>query len=90
LEPPPPGQAAQYLLPALLSLVVGGAFLYMSLAITVKRWHDRDKSGWYSLASVVPLLNLWPFIELGFLDGSREPNHYGPSPKGGGIAETFS
>jgi uncharacterized membrane protein YhaH (DUF805 family) len=60
--------------------------IWPSLANSVKRCHDRNKSGWwlvlYSLASLTVIGVLWPLIELGFMDGTQGPNKYGPSPKG--------
>ena len=59
------------------------ALLWPSLALQVKRWHDRDKSGWWVLISFVPIIGaLWILIECGFLDGTPGPNRFGPSPKG--------
>ena len=59
------------------------AAIWMKLAVLVKRWHDRDKSGWWVLITLVPLIGwLWQLIECGFLDGTPGPNRYGPSPKG--------
>jgi uncharacterized membrane protein YhaH (DUF805 family) len=61
----------------ILSLV----FLYPILAIYAKRWHDRDKSGWWSLIALVPIIGgIWIFIELGCLRGADGPNQYGPDP----------
>ena len=55
--------------------------LWPSLAIYAKRWHDRDKSGWWSLIMLVPLIGaLWMIIELGFLRGTEGPNRFGPDP----------
>ena len=51
---------------------------WMWLAISAKRWHDRDKSGWWSLIGFVPIVSIWMFIELGFLEGTDGPNRYGP------------
>ena len=53
---------------------------YISLATDVKRCHDRGRSGWFLLLGMVPLLNIWLFIELGFLRGGVGDNHYGPDP----------
>lgn len=40
------------------------------------------------LANLVGLvIGTWQFIELGFLDGTKGPNQYGPSPKNKGSAE---
>jgi len=56
-------------------------FLWPSLAIYTKRWHDRDKSGWWSLIIFVPLIgSLWLLIECGFLRGTDGPNRFGPDP----------
>jgi uncharacterized membrane protein YhaH (DUF805 family) len=30
--------------------------IWPSLAIYTKRWHDRDKSGWWSLIGLVPII----------------------------------
>lgn len=54
---------------------------WILLAIAVKRWHDRNKSGWWMLINLVPGLgNLWYLIECGFLRGTTGPNIYGPDP----------
>ena len=56
-------------------------YAYLSLALGAKRWHDLNKSGWWSLIALVPLIGgLWLLIELGFLRGTDGPNNYGPSP----------
>jgi uncharacterized membrane protein YhaH (DUF805 family) len=55
--------------------------LWIGLAASVKRWHDRDKSGWWVLIPLVPVIGgLWFLIECGFLPGTRGPNTYGPDP----------
>jgi uncharacterized membrane protein YhaH (DUF805 family) len=86
---PAPSHQAPDLGTALLSLVgalcllgFSVAYLWAIFAIDVKRCHDRDKSGWFALISLVPLLSLWTLIELGFLDGRPGDNRFGPSPKG--------
>ena len=48
------------------------------VAVAVKRWHDRDRSGWWVLILVVPVLGaLWTLIENGLLRGSVGANRYG-------------
>ena len=54
--------------------------LYPSIAVSVKRCHDRNRSGWFLLVGIVPVLNLWVFVELGFLRGTVGSNRYGPDP----------
>jgi uncharacterized membrane protein YhaH (DUF805 family) len=75
---------------ALLKLGISVAVLWVVFAIAVKRCHDRNKTGWFALIMLVPLLNIWTLIELGFLDGEQGPNRYGPSPKGVDAAAVFS
>ena len=56
--------------------------LYPALAVGVKRCHDRDRSWWFLLVSVIPLWNLWLLVELGFLSGTVGPNRFGlPEPR---------
>ena len=56
--------------------------IYPTLAIHVKRWHDRNKSGWWCLIGLVPLIgSLWIIVELGFCKGSKNKNTYGMPTK---------
>lgn len=74
---------------SLLPEAVGGTLIllvwliitYSSLAVAAKRWHDRDKSGWWSLIALVPAVGvLWMIVENGFLPGTHGPNRFGPDP----------
>jgi uncharacterized membrane protein YhaH (DUF805 family) len=57
--------------------------LYPSLAVYAKRWHDRGKSGWWTLIGLIPVIGgIWILIELGILRGTNGPNQYGPDPLG--------
>jgi uncharacterized membrane protein YhaH (DUF805 family) len=59
------------------------AWVWMAICVGAKRCHDRDRSGWFQLISLIPLIGgIWLLIELGFLDGTQGPNRFGPSPKG--------
>ena len=54
---------------------------WISIAVAVKRYQDRNKSGWWVLIVFVPVIGgLWYFIECGFLRGTPGPNTYGPDP----------
>lgn len=55
--------------------------MWVTFCLQAKRWHDREKSAKWVLLNLVPLLNLWAAIELGFLEGTHGPNRYGPDPK---------
>ena len=57
--------------------------LWPSICLYAKRWHDRDKSGWWSLIVFVPIIgSIWILVELGFLRGTEGPNRFGPDPLG--------
>ena len=64
------------------------ASLWPSLAVLAKRWHDRDKSGWWTLIGLVPAIGgFWILIECGFLKGSDGPNRFGDDPlQAGGVS----
>ncbi len=52
-----------------------------SLAVSVKRWQDRNKSFVWIFINVIPYLGpTWAFIENGFLPGTNGPNDYGADP----------
>ena len=47
-------------------------------AVSVKRWHDRDKSGWWVLVYLIPLIGLlWTLIANGLLRGTAGANRFG-------------
>ncbi len=65
----------------LVLLVVFVVAFWISLAAGVKRFDDRNKSGWWVLIVFVPVIGgLWYLIECGFLKGTTGPNTYGPDP----------
>jgi len=70
--------------PSVTTLVLSGLMvpvLFMGIIVQVKRWHDRDKSGWWILINFIPLVGgLWSLIECGFLKGTDGPNRFGPDP----------
>jgi len=71
----------------ILALVLYVAVVWASLAISIKRWHDRGKSGWWVLISLIPLVGpIWALVETGFLPGTDGPNQYGTDPLAPGIA----
>ena len=71
-----------YDVPALLATAVLGLMaLWMSLAVIVKRCHDRGKSGWWALLALIPVVGfIWMLIDLGIMEGDEGPNQYGPNP----------
>lgn len=65
----------------ILYTVAVAILIVAGLAVQVKRWHDRGKSGWWVLIALIPLIGpIWAIIETGFLPGTSGPNEYGPDP----------
>ena len=52
--------------------------LWISLALSIKRGHDRGRSAWWQLLALVPLANIWLMIDQGFLRGIDAVNEWGP------------
>lgn len=75
--PPPGAEKTGFLQAAALFLLIVGAIsllsTWCSLALQVKRFHDRGQSGWLSLAPFVPLIGLISTL-LGAMDsGASAP-----------------
>lgn len=52
--------------------------IWINVASSVKRYHDRGKSGWWFLIVFVPLIGgFWQLIECGFCSGDDGENDYG-------------
>lgn len=72
--------------PALMPMWIIGAILmvlglWWSLAVAVKRCHDRGKSGWWFLLVLVPIVGfIWWLVDLGILEGEEGTNRWGPNP----------
>ncbi|MDK2770179.1 MAG: DUF805 domain-containing protein, partial [Sphingomonas sp.] len=52
-----------------------------SIAVTVRRLHDSNKSGWMYLLTLIPYIGFIFFIVFGFLPGTRGENDYGFDPR---------
>jgi uncharacterized membrane protein YhaH (DUF805 family) len=62
---------------SLLTPISLAILMWPLLAIQVKRFHDRNKSGWWSLVGLIPYVgSLWIIIELGFFGPVEEGNRY--------------
>jgi uncharacterized membrane protein YhaH (DUF805 family) len=58
-------------------------FIYPSIAVLAKRWHDRNKSAAFVFINLIPFVGpLWAIVELGFFLGSAGDNQYGCDPLG--------
>lgn len=57
------------------------ALTWSGIVMGIKRYHDRNKSGFWILIQFVPVVGaIWYLVEAGFLAGTPGPNDYGPAP----------
>ncbi|WFE51909.1 DUF805 domain-containing protein [Micromonospora sp. WMMD1155] len=66
----------------LIGLVASLALLLPSLAVGVRRLHDTDRTGWWLLIALVPLVGFIVLIVFFVLDSTPGTNRFGPNPKG--------
>lgn len=64
------------------------AAIIPNIAVTIRRLHDRDMSGWwylgFMLLSLIPLVGFIAsiaFLVIMILPGTDGPNRFGPDPK---------
>lgn len=62
----------------LVGLLVGG--VVAATAISVKRLHDLNMSGWHVLGFMVPLYNIYLGLKMTFVKGTPGPNRFGADP----------
>ena len=53
-------------------------YLYFLWVITIRRLHDMNRSGWFSLFFLLPILNVLLSLYLLFGSGSTGSTRYGP------------
>ena len=67
-----------------LTVVAMGAFYIASIVLAIvfakRRLNDLNRSGWWMLLFIVPIINFLIMIYVIFFPGSREENNYGPQP----------
>lgn len=63
---------------ALYSLAV----LIPALAVSVRRLHDTDRSGWWLLLALIPIIGALVVLYFFVLDSTPGTNKFGENPKG--------
>jgi uncharacterized membrane protein YhaH (DUF805 family) len=80
-----------YFVALVIGAVVGNQYLYFlvflalfipSLAVSARRLHDTNRSGWWILIGIVPLIGAILLLVWYVTDSEAGTNQYGPSPKG--------
>ena len=64
--------------------------LIPNIAVGVRRLHDTDRSGWWLLIALVPLIGGLVLLYFFVSDGTQGTNQYGPDPKNPGEVQTFA
>ena len=65
----------------LLSGIFTLAILVPSIAVLVRRLHDTDRTGWWVLILLVPLIGAIVLIVFAVQDSTPGSNRFGPNPK---------
>lgn len=73
-----------YLMPVVyLACLYSLAAAIPGVAVTIRRLHDTDRSGWNILWGLVPLFGALLLLVYYISEGTQGPNRFGPDPKGG-------
>jgi uncharacterized membrane protein YhaH (DUF805 family) len=57
------------------------ALLIPSIAVTARRLHDINRSGWWQLIGIIPIIG-WIIVIIWYAtDSNSGSNQYGPNPK---------
>ena len=62
-----------------LTAVFTLATLVPAIAVTTRRLHDTDKSGWMQLIGLIPIVG-WILFTVWLCQVGKEPNRFGPLP----------
>lgn len=76
------GTAQMVMGSGLLGTLYSLAVLIPSLAVSVRRLHDTNRSGWWLLLYLVPLVGAIVLLVFFVQDSKPGANQYSPNPKG--------
>jgi len=65
----------------LLSGIYSLAVLIPTLAVAIRRLHDTNRSGWWLLISLIPLIGMIVLLVFFVSDTKPEENRFGENPK---------
>lgn len=65
----------------IILIVFGLAIILPMIAVSIRRIHDINKSGWWLLISLIPIIGSIWFIVLAIKDSEPQSNQWGPCPK---------
>lgn len=65
----------------MLGAILAIGLFVPSLAVSVRRLHDTDRSGWWLLIALIPIIGAIWFIVLMVFDSTPGNNRFGANPK---------
>ncbi|MGL4844577.1 MAG: DUF805 domain-containing protein [Aeromonas veronii] len=65
----------------LISSIYSLAVLLPSLAVAARRLHDTDRSAWWLLLGLIPVIGTLVLIYFMVCNGQQGPNRFGDDPK---------
>lgn len=65
----------------LISSIYSLAVLLPSSAVAARRLHDTDRSGWWLLLGLIPIIGTLVLIYFMVCNGQQGPNRFGDDPK---------
>lgn len=66
----------------ILTALVALALFLPSISVGVRRLHDIDKSGWWILLALIPIIGTLIILFFAVLKSTPGSNEYGPNPLG--------
>ncbi|PIT60489.1 hypothetical protein BHC47_01090 [Snodgrassella alvi] len=63
------------------STIYSLAIFIPSFSVTVRRLHDTNRSGWWSLLAFIPVIGILILLIFMLLDSTPSDNNYGENPK---------
>jgi uncharacterized membrane protein YhaH (DUF805 family) len=73
------GQGQGFVTP-LIQVSMSFGLMLPSCAVFIRRLHDTGRSGWWSLAGLIPILGGIVLLVLVCLPSQTGPNRFGPDP----------
>jgi len=67
--------------PGILPNLYNLAVLLPALAVAVRRLHDIDRTGWWILIMLIPIIGAVVLLVFLVQDSQEGENEYGPNPK---------
>jgi len=67
--------------PGIVGMLYSLGVLIPSIAVSVRRLHDTDRSGWWLLIGLVPLIGAIVLLVYMVQDSKLDENQYGSNPK---------